>query len=89
METNNEEKKVNFFKKDLNDKLATTRTSAIEQLQLGNMDNVVLTEGKLFVCAAILLKGGLSIEGAARILCMEMEEVACVSLALRATGVIY
>ena len=89
METKNEEKKVNFFKKELSDKLAKTRTSAIEQLQLGEIDSIVPTEGKLYICAAILLKGGLSIEGAARILCMDMEEVACVSLALRATGVIY
>ena len=89
METNNETNEMKFFTKEIAARIDAKKLCGMECVMMRRKDEFTLSQGEQAIAIAIMLKGGMSVDGVSCLLDVEPAKVALVSLILRAMGVIY
>ena len=89
METNNETNEMKFFTKETAARIDAKKLCGLECLMMTRKDEITFSEGEQAIAIAIMLKGGMSVDGVSCLLNIAPAKVALASLILRAMGVIY
>ena len=89
METNNETNEMKFFTKEIGARIDAKKLCGMECVMMRRKDEITFSEGEQAIAIAIMLKGGMSVDGVSCLLNIAPAKVALASLILRAMGVIY
>ena len=89
METNNETNEMKFFTKEIAARIDAKKLCGMECVMMRRKDEITFSEGEQAIAIAIMLKGGMSVDGVSCLLDVAPANVALASLILRALGVIY
>ena len=89
METVEKNTEFDFFTKEIAARIDAKKLCGLECLMMRRKDEFTLSQGEQAIAIAIMLKGGMSVDGVSCLLNIAPAKVALVSLILRAMGVIY
>ena len=89
METVEKNTDFDFFTKEIAARIDAKKLCGMECVMMRRKDEFTLSQGEQAIATAIMLKGGMSVDGVSCLLDIEPAKVALVSLILRAMGVIY
>ena len=89
METVEKNKDFEFFTKEIAARIDAKKLCGMECVMMRRKDEITFSEGEQAIAIAIMLKGGMSVDGDSCLLDVEPAKVALASLILRAMGVIY
>ena len=89
METVEKNTDFDFFTKEIAARIDAKKLCGMECVMMRRKDEITFSEGEQAIAIAIMLKGGMSVDGVSCLLDVEPAKVALVSLILRAMGVIY
>ena len=78
-----------FFTKEIAARIDAKKLSGMECVMMRRKDEFTLSQGEQEIAIAIMLKGGMSVDGVSCLLNIAPAKVALASLILRAMGVIY
>ena len=89
MENVEKNKEFEFFTKEIAARIDAKKLCGMECVMMTRKDEITFSEGEQAIAIAIMLKGGMSVDGVSCLLDVAPANVALVSLILRAMGVIY
>ena len=89
MEKVEKNKELEFFTKETAARIDAKKLCGLECLMMTRKDEITLSQGEQAIAIAIMLKGGMSVDGVSCLLDVAPAKVALASLILRAMGVIY
>ena len=89
MENVEKNKEFEFFTKEIAARIDAKKLCGMECLMMRRKDELTFSEGEQAIAIAIMLKGGMSVDGVSCLLDVAPANVALASLMLRALGVIY
>ena len=89
METVDKNTDFEFFTKEIAARIDAKKLCGMECVMMRRKDEITFSEGEQAIAIAIMLKGGMSVDGVSCLLDVEPAKVALASLILRAMSVIY
>ena len=89
METVDKNTDFDFFTKEMAARIDAKKLCGMECVMMRRKDEFTLSQGEQTIAIAIMLKGGMSVDGVSCLLDIEPAKVALASLILRAMSVIY
>ena len=89
MEKEDKNTEFEFFTKEIAARIDAKKLCGMECVMMRRKDEFTLSQGEQAIAIAIMLKGGMSVDGVSCLLDVEPAKVALASLLLRAMGVIY
>ena len=89
MEKEDKNTDFDFFTKEIAARIDAKKLCGMECVMMRRKDEITFSEGEQAIAIAIMLKGGMSVDGVSCLLDVAPANVALASLILRAMGVIY
>ena len=89
MEKEDKNTDFDFFTKEIAARIDAKKLCGMECVMMRRKDEITFSEGEQAIAIAIMLKGGMSVDGVSCLLNIAPAKVALASLILRAMGVIY
>ena len=89
METVEKNTDFDFFTKEIAARIDAKKLCGMECVMMRRKDEITFSEGEQAIAIAIMLKGGMSVDGVSCLLNIAPAKEALVSRILRAMGVIY
>ena len=89
MEKEDKNTDFDFFTKEMAARIDAKKLCGTECVMMRRKDEFTLSQGEQTIAIAIMLKGGMSVDGVSCLLDVAPANVALASLILRAMGVIY
>ena len=89
MEKEDKNTDFDFFTKEIAARIDAKKLCGMECVMMRRKDEFTLSQGEQTIAIAIMLKGGMSVDGVSCLLDVEPAKVALASLILRAMSVIY
>ena len=89
MEKEDKNTEFDFFTKEIAARIDAKKLCGMECVMMRRKDEITFSQGEQTIAIAIMLKGGMSVDGVSCLLDVEPAKVALASPILRAMSVIY